>query len=202
MHISAFLAYYQGSNKFSGEDVERIGYAYRSIRSDFIKIGLLYAVAVPFGQGIYLTSVLVPMFALRMLAGGLHRPSFWQCFFMSAGWIFGGMLAGSFIINHSMPLAGVIMGGSALVFLVAGIVPSPRHRKLSEQSKRKRKCAALILEALFLVIVLCSNKSIIGKGAFTSTVITNVQVIFWRLKNEYNKRYARGTVDSLFIIHL
>ena len=104
--------------------------------------------------------------------GGLHAPAFWKCFFMSAGWIFCGMAAGSFIINHSVALAGVLMGGSALFILKTGISPSSKHRKLSEQSKRKRKYAALFLEACFWVIVACGNKSIIGKGVFVGTVVT------------------------------
>lgn len=202
IHISAFLEYYHRSNKFSEDDAARIEYAYKSIRNDLIKTGLLYALAIPFGQGLYLTSVLVPLFALRMLTGGLHAPTFWQCFFMSAGWIFCGMAASSFIINHSGVLAGVIMGGSALLILKTGIAPSSKHRKLSEQSKRKRKYTALFLEACFWVIMACSKKSVIGKGAFVSTVVTNVQVILWRLKNEFNKRYNRRGFGSLFIIHL
>ena len=88
------------------------------------------------------------------------------------------------------------------MILKTGIAPSSKHRKLSEQSKRKRKYTALFLEACFWVIMACSKKSVIGKGAFVSTVVTNVQVILWRLKNEFNKRYNRRGFGSLFIIHL
>ena len=121
------------------------------------------------------------MIVLRMLVGGMHRPTFWQCFFMTAGWVFGGMIVGSVGIKNSN-VAIVLMVVTLIVIMKTGIAPSSKHRRLSEKSKRKRMYIAVLLEMMFVVLMALVRNPIVRSGIFGGTLITNLQVSIRRLR--------------------
>ena len=135
--ISALLTYYYKNPKLSDDDVAKIEYTYKSIKNDLLKIGLLYVVVLSFHQGMYLTCVLIPMIIIRMLIGGMHRPTFWGCFLMTSGWVFGGMIMGAILINNTFYLAVCILIVSIQGVMKYGIAPSPKKNVLSMEKKKE-----------------------------------------------------------------
>ena len=100
---------------------------------------------------------------------------------MTAGWVFGGMIVGSVAAKNSI-VAIVLMVGTLIMIMKTGIAPSPKHRQLSEKSKRKRMRIAVFLEAVFVVLVVLVRNPIVQNGIFGGTLITNLQVIIRRLR--------------------
>ena len=184
--ISALLTYYYKNPKFSDDDVAKIEYTYKSIKNDLLKIGLLYVVVLSFHQGMYLTCVLIPMIIIRMLIGGMHRPTFWGCFLMTSGWVFGGMIMGTILINNAFYFAACIMIVSILGVMKYGIAPSPKKNVLPMEKKKSRKHIAVVIEWIFVAVLLLLSKGVVAKGAFVGVTVTNLQVIIKRrFQNEH-----------------
>ena len=134
----------------------------------------------------YLTCVLIPMIIIRMLIGGMHRPTFWGCFLMTSGWVFGGMIMGTILINNAFYFAACIMIVSILGVMKYGIAPSPKKNVLPMEKKKSRKHIAVVIEWIFVAVLLLLSKGVVAKGAFVGVTVTNLQVIIKRrFQNEH-----------------
>ncbi len=91
------------------------------------------------------------------------------------------MLVGA-VAAKTLDIAIVLMIATLIAIMKTGIAPSPKHRMLSEKSKRKRMHIAVFLEVMFIVLVLFVQNPVVRSGIFGGTLITNLQVIFRRLR--------------------
>lgn len=183
--ISALITYFRNNSKYSKNEVDKIEYAWESIKGDIQKICLLYIFAIPFHLSAYLTSVLISMICIRMLIGGIHMKTYWSCLFMTATWIVFGGVIGWVCIRNNEYLLFVLSIITMVSICFLGIAISSKRKKICEKERLKRKHIAITMEIFITIFVfLILRDSIWGRGLLVGLIISNLQVIIIKVKEK------------------
>ena len=83
--IDKYVGVLESSRRFNEEQLSRIQYAAESIFNDITKILIYIFLSVIFRKTAFVVGFLLSMLSLRPVLGGIHRRTYWGCFFTPWG---------------------------------------------------------------------------------------------------------------------
>ena len=143
--------------KYSYEQCERMRYALKVMLNEIEKIILLGIIFALLGEyKVFLLSLCV-ILSIRFTMGGMHRRTFWGCFFFSFGFfLFVIIIAKSFFISKEILTSLYII--YVIYILLRAPIPS-KVRPIPSEARRKKlkRYSILVVSIWILVCIVVQN---------------------------------------------
>lgn len=180
------ISFYRESGIFDEEQLQLISYAAKSIVNDISKLMILLSIAVLADTVILFLVVLIPFVTVRMLLGGIHMKSYWQCLIVTGGTLFGIMSISVLCANSILEL----LWGSVISILgIAYVGPqvSSRKRILTKKRREVFRKSGLMLEFFLLFFTIGGiQNEMYQAGILLTLLISNVQILILYRKEREN----------------
>ncbi len=155
--------------------------------NDFSKI-LLYLLIGWMVNKVYLVlGFLTVMITLRPVIGGLHRKTYWGCFFYTLV-----MLVIAFLISKLSVIYLVYVEYFSLAICLAGTVlspvVSPKKRPQSKAERVRKRIIALFIQSLLLILYMINRREVYGDGLLAGLIIEHGQITYISLY-QHSKSY-------------
>lgn len=172
---------------FSTAKVNRICYAAESIINDATKLFLLITIGFCIRKIDLFVSILLTYTILRPFLGGMHKETYWGCFFSMLGLL---LMATSIVLFT--PFGGnytvIYTCFLCIIGINVGPVCSPKRRKMTEEGRKQKKRIAMVIHiAIALLYILC-REEVIRDGFLAGLWLVHSQVIIQTIMNQKGER--------------
>lgn len=185
--IERYRAYLKHRSNFSEGKINRICYSAESIINDLSKVLILILIGWCIGKRSLFTSILFTYTLLRPFLGGVHKDTYWKCFFSTLGFL----LLGTFIVMFTS-FGGVYTAIYTIFICAIGIatgpVPSPKKKRIKQSEKKKNQIIALIVHVGIGVIYLACGKEEIQDGLLAGLWLAHGQIIYLSIQNKKGEK--------------
>lgn len=128
---------------------EKMKYALKVMLNEGEKVLLLSIIFTMLGEGkIFLFSLLV-ILSLRITMGGMHRRTFWGCFFFSFGFFLLVIIMGRYFFIPNSVLVGLYIGYIIYILLRAPISSKARP-SMTEATRKKLKGYSIVVVSAWI----------------------------------------------------
>ena len=169
---------------FSTAKINRICYAAESIINDISKLMLLLIIGFVTGKIELFVSVLLTYTVLRPLLGGMHKESYWGCFFSTGSLI---LLAMAIILFT--PFGGwytvIYTGFICSIGISLGPVGSSKKKKITQESRNRKR--AIVIHIVIVILYILSGEEEIRNGLLAGLWLEHGQIIILSIKNKKEK---------------
>lgn len=193
--IDKYVGVLESSRRFNQEQLSRIQYAAESIFNDITKILLYILLSVIFRKTAFVVGFLLSMLSLRPALGGIHRRTYWGCFFYSLGMMGIGFLINQIVRDYN-GLNEAIAIGMCIIGTIMGPAISKYKRNQTEEDKKRKRIAAILIQALLFVIYMIFRKGEFGIGLLIGLIMEHGQVVFLGIKSKKQGREIKQWKNS------
>ena len=135
------------------------------------------------------------MLSLRPALGGIHCRTYWGCFFYSLGMMGIGLLINQIVRDYN-GLNEAVAIGMCIIGTITGPVISKYKRTQTEEDKKRKRIAAVCIQALLLVIYMIFRKGEFGIGLLIGLIMEHGQIIYLDIKSKVRRKQSNGRVHN------
>lgn len=185
--IDRYRSFLNKNTDFSEAKIKRICYAVESIINDLTKLILVLIIGYFTGHIRAFVAVLLTYTVLRPFLGGLHRETYWGCFFSTLCLLLLAMvvvLYTSFGGIYTVIYTGFL--SSAGIYL--GPVGSPKKKQIVLESRNRKKAISVVIHIVILLMYILIRREEIRDGLLAGLWLTHGQIIYLSIKKQKGEK--------------